>query len=480
MNVTIESPDATAPSLSFPTVRQRTPADVGIRIQPQAALPQSSQPLKRSASTGFAARPAYQQPAMQVPPQAPPPPPKEVVQTFSDFANPAKQMPMKAPSAVSFGSEDDFTDDEDGGGPQNNNPGLDEEDDFEDLAGDYPAGADDDDEGYEAQDPLKPSEGFKTLEEERTDILCKLNRLKRQGLSGLRSFGFNSDIREMRAELNRVRTELDMEASVKWQRKILMACVSTMEFANRKWNPFDLQLNGWSEQVMESITDYDRCFERLFYKYRSKVSMPPEAELLLMVGSSAFMFHLTNSMFKSQNMLQNPQFMQQMAQAMAQAQANNNTAAPAPAPQQQPQDAPQPSSSQPQEGAGGGSQRREIRGPGMDFSSFLGGGLPSMTMPPPQPSRSAPPPSPGQQPSNPPQQQARSRKRPPSVVSSDEGDFEDDRVSDIISEDLASVPDDLTSPSGSEDESGLKTVTITTGRGRGRKRANTTKKVMMI
>jgi len=34
-------------------------------------------------------------------------------------------------------------------------------------------------------------------------------------------------------------------------------------------------------------------------KYRSKVNVAPEIKLIMMLGGSAMMFHLTNSMFKS-------------------------------------------------------------------------------------------------------------------------------------------------------------------------------------
>ena len=460
MNVTIERPENGYTKLDMPLAKQRAPANIGIHFQPQ------QQTLKRP----FGARNPMSQQQQQQPPAPPPLPSREVVQTLNDFANPTKLRAGSGPprSDASY----DYDDDED-----NEDDGEDEDvgargggEDAEDIAGDFPAGADEDD---ELDDPLKPSEGFRTFEEEKADILCKLTRLKRQGLPGLRNFGIHSDIREMRAELNRVRTELDLEASIKWQRKILMACVSTMEFTNRKWNPFDLQLNGWSEQVMESVTDYDRCFERLFFKYRSKVSMPPEAELLLMVGSSAFMFHLTQTMFKSQS-AQDPNFLQNIqkaAQAMAQ-QAQQSQQAQQQAQQQQPEQ----QSSQNDDG------RREIRGPPMDFSAFLGGGgpgngLPGMMMPPPQPSRPAPQFQSQQQTQRP------AKKRPLSVTSSEDDDDDDARLSDIISEDLVSVPDDLSSLSGGEEEK-IKTVTIATTKGRPRKRAATkgssTKKVMLI
>lgn len=391
------------------------------------------------------------------------------MQSFSDFANPTKRRNEDGFGSDVSGDDANAEDDEMSGSEEGETENGEGEFD-EDVAEDYMRGADDP--LVQTSDPLRPSDGFRSLDEERADILCKLNRLKRQGMIGVRSFGIASDIREMRAELERVRTEIDLDASLRWQRKMLMACVSTMEFANRRWNPFDLQLNGWSENVMESITDYDRVFERLFFKYRSKVSMPPEAELLLTVGTSAFMFHLTSTMFKKES--QNPAFMEQMAKAMAAAQA-----AQAAAQQQQQPAAAQPTPQQDDGETAGG--RREIRGPGaMDFSAFLGGGaMPPVSSMPPAPISSravfqeqkdhvaAP--------------DKRPKKRKASDASSDEDDGSEfgSRLSDVVSEDLASIPDDLSSVNDDE-PAGLKTVTIRTGSKAGQKGGGKPKKVVMI
>jgi len=80
---------------------------------------------------------------------------------------------------------------------------------------------------------------------------------------------------------------------------MLVACVTGLEFLNKRYNPFEIQLEGWSENVMETQDDYDEVFEELFVKYRTKMNVAPEVKLIMMLGGSAMMFHLTNSMFKS-------------------------------------------------------------------------------------------------------------------------------------------------------------------------------------
>ena len=95
---------------------------------------------------------------------------------------------------------------------------------------------------------------------------------------------------------------------------------------NNKFDPFDLKLDGWSEGIHENIDDYNEVFGELFEKYKTSSKMPPEVKLIMMVGGSAAMVHLTNTMFKSslpgmEDMLkQNPEMMKQFATAAQQQQ----------------------------------------------------------------------------------------------------------------------------------------------------------------
>ena len=131
----------------------------------------------------------------------------------------------------------------------------------------------------------------------------------------------NSDFNEVKAEFERLSRLRECNQSIKFQRKMLIALVTGIEFLNTKFDPFDIKLEGWSENVHENVNDYDDVFEELHEKYKSKAQMAPELKLLFMLAGSGFMFHLTNTMFKSalpgmgDIMKQNPELMKQFAQA---------------------------------------------------------------------------------------------------------------------------------------------------------------------
>ena len=166
-------------------------------------------------------------------------------------------------------------------------------------------------------------------EEERKkkmDMINKLNRLQTKGYNLSKRFTMDNTMDEIQTEYDRLLDAKNLEASLRFQRQCLMGVVTGAEFLNGKFNPFDWELDGWSESVHENIEDFDEVFEELYDKYKNRGAMPPEAKLLMSLVGSGFMFHMSNSFFRSKvtNMdpndifRNNPQLAKQFAAAAAQ------------------------------------------------------------------------------------------------------------------------------------------------------------------
>jgi hypothetical protein len=171
---------------------------------------------------------------------------------------------------------------------------------------------------------------------------------------------------EMKAELDRIKRDVEVDASVRFQRRMLMACVSGIEFMNHRFDPVGAHLDGWSESVQESINDYDDIFEELWDKYHSKVKMAPELRLLISLGGSAVFFHISHSMFKTmpgvdQVFREHPELKKQFMDATFK--TMNSTTAP-----------PQPSNSQSQSQNAGGGGSGLFGGLGNLMGNLFGGG----------------------------------------------------------------------------------------------------------
>ncbi len=155
------------------------------------------------------------------------------------------------------------------------------------------------------------------------ELLYQFERLERKGTQLPKKFTMASNLEEMRLELDRLKRDREVDQSVKFQRKVMMTVVTGMELLNNKFDPIGARLDGWSESINDNIDDYDEVFEELHDKYKGKAKMAPEFKLMFMLGGSAFMFHMTNTMFKTQMpgmeevLKRNPDLMRQFAAATA-------------------------------------------------------------------------------------------------------------------------------------------------------------------
>ena len=167
----------------------------------------------------------------------------------------------------------------------------------------------------------QPSE--EEINNKKRNLLYQFDRLEKKGVKLPRKYNINSNLEEMQSDYDRIVHDRSADASIKFQRKVLIASVTGIEFMNTKFDPINARLDGWSENVHESVEDYDDIFEELHQKYKGDSQMAPELRLLMSLAGSAFMFHLTNTMFKSSLpglddvMKQNPDLMKQFAAATA-------------------------------------------------------------------------------------------------------------------------------------------------------------------
>ena len=178
--------------------------------------------------------------------------------------------------------------------------------------------------------PATPKMSREELLKEKFKFLRKLEALEKKGITLTKKYSMESSLDEMQGEYEMIMAEKEKSNSIKFQGRMLMACLTGIEFLNNKFDPFDIKLDGWSEQVHENIDDYDEIFAELHDKYRSKAHMAPEIKLLFQLGGSALMIHMTNTMFKSSMpgmddiMKQNPELMKQFTQAAANTMSDNN------------------------------------------------------------------------------------------------------------------------------------------------------------
>ncbi len=169
--------------------------------------------------------------------------------------------------------------------------------------------------------PSEPKLSREDTLREKVKYIRKLELLEKKGAELSKKYSMDSSLDEMKGEYELVMGEKERDNSVKFQGNMLSALINGVEFLNNKFDPFDINIDGWGEQFQENITDYDEIFGELHEKYKSKAKMAPELKLLFQLGASGMMVHMSNTMFKSSLpgmddiMRQNPDLMNQFNQA---------------------------------------------------------------------------------------------------------------------------------------------------------------------
>lgn len=130
-------------------------------------------------------------------------------------------------------------------------------------------------------------------------MIKKLEEWHEKGLiRSVSNYTTDSSYEEIEDEYEGALEDKRRKDSIKVQGWWFMTFVNSIQYANSAFDPFDINLDGWSEQVNEDLDAYDEIFSELHQKYKGgKIS--PEISLLLRLGFSASVVNFTNKALSS-------------------------------------------------------------------------------------------------------------------------------------------------------------------------------------
>jgi len=130
-------------------------------------------------------------------------------------------------------------------------------------------------------------------------MLQKLNDWYEKGQTKHNShFTMDSSYEEIEDEYETALEDKRKKDSIKLQQWWFMTFANSLEYANSAFNPFDINLDGWGEQVSEDIESYEEIFCELHDKYKGG-KLSPELSLLLRLGFSAAVVNFSNKALSS-------------------------------------------------------------------------------------------------------------------------------------------------------------------------------------
>ena len=183
-------------------------------------------------------------------------------------------------------------------------------------------------EPYVPAAPKRMSE--ETVQREKYEILRKFERLSKLGVPMRKRFTIDSPLEEMKMEMEFIKREKSMDATIKQFSEWFVTGMSAMEYGSKNLaflKAFGLQLDGLSEAAQMNVADLEDDFEELYDMYGENMKMHPLVRIPMRTCMMIYMVHLTNQMTRKapipnidEIMRQNPDIARQLASAAMQTQ----------------------------------------------------------------------------------------------------------------------------------------------------------------
>jgi hypothetical protein len=168
---------------------------------------------------------------------------------------------------------------------------------------------------------------------EKYDMLRKFKRFQAAGLPMRKNFTLESPLEEMRMELEFIKKEKDMDATIKQFCDWFITGMSAMEWSSKNVpliKAFGLRLDGLSESAQMNVVDMEEDFEELYDMYGESIKMHPLVRIPIRTCMMVYMVHLTNQMAMKapvpnidEVLRTNPDIARQLATAAMQQQTQN-------------------------------------------------------------------------------------------------------------------------------------------------------------
>jgi hypothetical protein len=173
---------------------------------------------------------------------------------------------------------------------------------------------------------------------EKYEILRKFERLSKLGVPMRKRFTMDSSMEEMKMELEFIKREKSMDATIKQFSEWFVTGMSGLEYGSKNiqmMKAFGLQLDGLSEAAQMNVADLEDDFEELYDMYGENLKMHPMVRIPLRTCMMIYMVHLTNQMARKAPipniddiMRQNPDIARSLAAAAMQNQTQQMRAQP--------------------------------------------------------------------------------------------------------------------------------------------------------
>lgn len=151
----------------------------------------------------------------------------------------------------------------------------------------------DDDDEYDTATPVRK----KLL---KLNMIRKLTELVSKGVKLSQNYNMDSDYKTMKYECELHNSIREKHNTVRFLQDGCLTAIGALEKANKRFDPFGLNLNGWGDSVGSKTDQLYDAFGDLYEKWSGPgKSIPPEITLIGILGFSAAKTHWVNTSIDS-------------------------------------------------------------------------------------------------------------------------------------------------------------------------------------
>jgi len=131
----------------------------------------------------------------------------------------------------------------------------------------------------------------------RLEIFARLKHYEgEKNIKLMKHYTIDSDYWEMKAELKYIVDKQNAKDAVEFGLSSLTWIAQGIEFLNKKYDPINVDLNGWGNHIKLTKNNYKDVFEQLYEKHKDKQrKIEPEIKLLGMIFFSGLFFHMSKN-----------------------------------------------------------------------------------------------------------------------------------------------------------------------------------------
>jgi len=130
-----------------------------------------------------------------------------------------------------------------------------------------------------------------------TSAYNNLQEKVKKGLTLSKCFTMDSDPDEMEAELLNIQTHESKVKNLKFYERIFFALCFGLEFANNKFDPIGIDIDGWGKSIYANQDEFSELIEELYDKYKGKgAEQPIEVRFLVAIIFSIITFHFSKQL----------------------------------------------------------------------------------------------------------------------------------------------------------------------------------------